>query len=254
MDEPLLTELKELYRDGFPEDGEGDVDGFFARVKTENAVYLTENGKIISAGYVMDKPAVLFGQKTRIPYLSALSTLSAYRGQGKLKAVINGLFDKLYRRGDFACVLYPFNHDYYKRFGFCTVSFCGERAYGTADGMPDPADFTNYLTAPEQSYPETDFTKSDSPYAQARIINAKKALLSAVYAPRVKKTVCLQIIDPLMKDNNITVKLTAEAGRASVSDTREVPDTVLDIAGLCRLVFLGGGIFERQRNLFIDRY
>jgi predicted acetyltransferase len=254
MDKRVLNELKELYRDGFPEDNDGDVAAFFARVKPDCAAYVERDGRIVSAGYIMDKPAKLFGQVTKLPYLSALSTRTGCRGKGEIRAVIAMLFNRLYRRGDFVCALYPFSYGYYTRFGFCDISFCGERADGEPNVVPNTADFDNFFLAPTQSYPEIDFAKNTRPYLQGRIIHAKSALKAAKYRLDCPKNLVLQIIDPMITENNITVRLAVDGGAAIVTETAESGQSV-GIADLCNRIFSGdGGIFALQRNLFIDRY
>jgi len=130
MNPKLLSQLKALYREGFPEDNETAVEWFFSRMKDENIAYRIENGKIISAGYIIEKPAMLFGKKTILPFLTALATRKEYRGQGKIKLILDELFSRLRGRGHNFCALYPFNHEYYKRFGFCDVSFCADKTIG----------------------------------------------------------------------------------------------------------------------------
>ena len=146
MQTELLEELKKLYRDGFPEDSEPSVEWFFSRVLEENAMYFRASDvstQIISAGYIMEKPAMLWGKHAEFPYLSALSTLFEYRGKGRIRPVIAGLLSRLYQRKHPCCALYPFNHEYYKKYGFCDISFCtdktsvGGKRYAEAIYLPD---------------------------------------------------------------------------------------------------------------------
>jgi len=170
MDPKTLTELKKLYRDGFPEDSEAAVSWFFSRVNEKNAAYFVTGGKPVSAGYIIDKPAVLWGRRRKMPYLSALSTKTEYRGQGLIRSVITELLSRLYRRGAPVCALYPFNHDYYKRFGFCDVSFCAERTIRGGETYPHLS-----ITPPfkELARVQSAFTK---PFTNRLVFGAKEIL------------------------------------------------------------------------------
>ncbi|MCL2374950.1 MAG: GNAT family N-acetyltransferase [Firmicutes bacterium] len=123
----LLNQLKNLYKEGFKEDNEAFVSWFFAGIKEENAVTVFEGESIVSAGFIVPKPAVVWGREVQVPYLSALATSPDFRGQGKIGEVIRGLLSRLKDRKEPFCLLYPFNHDYYKRYGFRNISFCEEK-------------------------------------------------------------------------------------------------------------------------------
>lgn len=125
----ILQKLKSLYKEAFSEDSDFSRESFFKKVNASNAefVFNDENSELISCGYVMDKDAYLFGEDMTLPYLSALATNKKYRGKGHIKTIISNIINKLYDRGDMVCALYPFNHDYYKRFDFCNISFCERR-------------------------------------------------------------------------------------------------------------------------------
>ncbi len=119
-----VKELKNVYKSGFPDDTDGYVDFFFDRyVAPENIVAYSENGKIISAGYIIEKPAEIFGKRTVFPYVTALSTLPEYRGYGKIKFVLSKAFDIMRSRGYSFFGLHPFDYKYYKRFGLENISY-----------------------------------------------------------------------------------------------------------------------------------
>ena len=333
METRILEQLKNLYRTGFPEDSESVVSAFFSRVVPENAAYVLADGKICSAGYIMEKPSVVFGKKEVLPYLSALSTHTHYRGQRKIKTVISELLSRLFERGAYVCALYPFDHFFYKRYGFSNVSFCAEKIiagrenYAETVYMPDTEiptallkkivqletafknGFDNYLIFGEQEvvgkikeffleglplriysdengvfaycftqnrriyhyatsdlkkfasckclaeYTYFDFCTSATPYLQARIVNAKRALCAAPYAVDFNKTVRLHIMDGLMQENNITVEIKVKNGKAEVTTVDGIFDLTLDISELTTLLLEGdGNMIKKQKNLFTDQY
>jgi len=124
MDKALLEKLINHYKDGFSEDSDAFVEHFFARLKNDNVVYVEKDERIASAGYIVEKNAKLFGCNATVPYLSALSTATEFRGQSLMGEVMAGLLRKLYTRSVPFAFLYPFDHSYYKRYGFADVSFC----------------------------------------------------------------------------------------------------------------------------------
>ncbi|MCL2061445.1 MAG: GNAT family N-acetyltransferase [Firmicutes bacterium] len=160
MKAAVLHQLKQLYREGFPEDNEQAVEWFFSRVTEENTAFIEADNQIVSAGYIIEKPARLFGKDTVLPFLSALSTRREYRRQGKIQAVLEELFARLIRRGHSFCALHPFNYTFYKRFGFFDVSFCAEKSI-----------------AGGQAYSETVFAVHDNLPAEvlSRLVQIEKA-------------------------------------------------------------------------------
>ena len=59
--------------------------------------------------------------------IGAVSTLPEYRNTGAVRAVFLRLLPEAYRRGEVISTLYPFNHAFYRKFGYETV--CWRRDY-----------------------------------------------------------------------------------------------------------------------------
>lgn len=120
----MNNELKILFNDGFPNDSNEFRDFFFNTIEDKNNIITyKEDNKIISVLYITNKFAHVFGTKKSFPYISTVSTLTEYRGKGKLLNVMNKAFSKLYDDGALFTALYPFNHEFYKKFGFTNASF-----------------------------------------------------------------------------------------------------------------------------------
>lgn len=139
INKKLYNKLITLYKQAFSTDTSACIENFFSGIAPDDAFYITGNkGAIISSGYTIRKPARFFGLD-HIYYLSALATDLEYRGKGLIGEIIKKCFDSLYERGEFMCVLYPFSHTYYKRFGFENISFCkkeniiGKKSFATRD-------------------------------------------------------------------------------------------------------------------------
>lgn len=119
-----IDELKKIYSEGFPADTEYYKNYFFSRIVNPNNILVyNENGVAVSAGYIIEKPAVIFGERTVFPYVTALSTLTEHRGKGKIGFVLRKAFEVL-RERDYAFFgLHPFDYGYYKRFGLENISY-----------------------------------------------------------------------------------------------------------------------------------
>ena len=76
--------------------------------------------------------------------IGAVSTLPEYRNAGAVRAIFGELLPESYRRGEILSTLYPFNHAFYRKFGYETVCWrhdyefhpgvlCGYRFLGDAE-------------------------------------------------------------------------------------------------------------------------
>ena len=63
----------------------------------------------------------LDGQRIRNGGIGAVSTLPEYRNTGAVKAIFEKLIPEAYRNGEIISTLYPFNHAFYRKFGYETV-------------------------------------------------------------------------------------------------------------------------------------
>ena len=63
----------------------------------------------------------LDGQRVRNGGIGAVSTLPEYRNTGAVKAIFEKLIPEAYRNGEIISALYPFNHAFYRKFGYETV-------------------------------------------------------------------------------------------------------------------------------------
>ena len=313
-------ELKNLYRRGFEQDSEAYVDYFFRHFATdENTVIYKEEGKIISAGYIVEKSAFLFGRSCTFPYLTALSTLPEYRGKGKIRFVIEKACDILRKRGYAYFGLYPFSYSYYTRFGLQSICYaCHSTVIGgqnyTVKGYEEQdfpivkaiydsmsKKFENRLLSDDKAlklkleeyrgdgieckllydqdecfafafvdggrvdlYATTDiekfaradclkgctyfdFFKSDSPYLQGRIIDAKAALFEYFSYLPPKNKVRLRVIDDMIKGNNICVEIERIGDKIVINDC-DFAETTYNIDELTKK------IFTDFRNFFPDKY
>ena len=72
------------------------------------------------------------GQTVRCGGIGAVSTLPEYRNTGAVRAVFNRLIPQAYRNGEVLSALYPFNHAFYRKFGYETVRWKNEYEFPPA--------------------------------------------------------------------------------------------------------------------------
>ena len=81
----------------------------------------SEDGKIMARIINNHFMTRLDGQAISNGGIGAVSTLPEYRNTGAVKAIFEKLIPEAYRRGEIISTLYPFNHAFYRKFGYETV-------------------------------------------------------------------------------------------------------------------------------------
>ena len=81
----------------------------------------SEDGKIMARIINNHYDTRLDGQRIRNGGIGAVSTLPEYRNTGAVKAIFEKLIPEAYRNGEVVSTLYPFNHAFYRKFGYETV-------------------------------------------------------------------------------------------------------------------------------------
>lgn len=81
----------------------------------------SEDGKIMARIINNHFTTRLDGQAISNGGIGAVSTLPEYRNTGAVKAIFEKLIPEAYRRGEIISTLYPFNHAFYRKFGYETV-------------------------------------------------------------------------------------------------------------------------------------
>lgn len=111
--ERLIT----LYKDGFPEDTNEYIN-YFLNDKAKN-IFL--NKTETSVAYLINKKFRYCKKNLDLPYLVAVSTLKNNRGTGEVREVILNAIEFAKNINAPFVALFPFNHEYYKKYGFVTI-------------------------------------------------------------------------------------------------------------------------------------
>lgn len=117
-----MSTLLDIYRDGFPEDG--DVfSGRFVADNADRAVTYSVGGRAVAAGYLLPKTLSAGGAEYSAYYLDAFSVLTQYRGTGVAQKLMRLLLDKAAADGAGYVFLSPFNGTYYRQYGFADAVY-----------------------------------------------------------------------------------------------------------------------------------
>ncbi len=148
-----------LWKTCFPADSPDFVAFYMNRVhKTEDSlVLLGEQGD--ARAYLGMVPYGLQLGKERVPcsYLSGVSTLPEFRGQGYMTAMMRRALQVMYGRGDVFSALIPAKPELYIKFGYTDVFFLEEKSLPKGKGRGQRTDDVSNLWKWYEQYCEKHF-------------------------------------------------------------------------------------------------
>ena len=92
----------------------------------------SEDGKIMARIINNHYTTRLDGQLISNGGIGAVSTLPEYRNTGAVRAIFDKLIPEAYSRGEIISTLYPFNHAFYRKFGYETVRWLDHYEFAPA--------------------------------------------------------------------------------------------------------------------------
>jgi len=107
-------------------------------------------------------------------------------------------------------------------------------------------------TMPSDTIHQNTMSNATTPFNMARIVNAKEFLKQANYAGSVEKAVEFCVADPIIKENNLALKLTIKNGQADVVEIKNSNKKdleVITIDELTELVFFNKILKNDYLNL-----
>lgn len=131
----------------------------------------SDDGKIMARIINNAYTVHLDGTQVSCGGIGAVSTLPEYREEGAIRAIFQKLLPEARRRGEVISALYPFNHAFYRKFGYETV--CKENTYSFA---PDVIRGYHFYGSVEMFMPGSDVR----PYAELYEAFASRYNLSMV--------------------------------------------------------------------------
>ena len=92
------------------EKGESNVDETYAAID--------ENGRVIAGIEALKYTMWFDGKKTSMYGIGGVAALPEIRRQGNIRKIFEKIYDDIYEQGAVFSHLYPFSHDYYRKFGY----------------------------------------------------------------------------------------------------------------------------------------
>lgn len=96
------------------------------KIKEEDWGAFSEDGKVMARILNYRYESWLDGQLAANGGIGAVSTLPEYRNTGAIRAIFEKLIPEAYRNGEVFSTLYPFNHAFYRKFGYETACWKNE--------------------------------------------------------------------------------------------------------------------------------
>ena len=83
---------------------------------------IDENGRVLAGMEILSYTMWFDGQKVPMYGIGGVASLPESRRQGNIRKIFEKVFDDIYEKGAVFSHLYPFSHDYYRKFGY---EICG---------------------------------------------------------------------------------------------------------------------------------
>ena len=132
----MIEEALSLYKRCFPEDSDAVTDVVFSeRLNAADRREKRADGKLVSVLWLVDKKIFFRGRIVPVKHIVGLCTAPEYRNRGYAKALLAETLATL--TGTPFVTLYPFDHAFYEKMGFATVSFDDDPPVGATKTSVD---------------------------------------------------------------------------------------------------------------------
>lgn len=138
------------------DDVEADRDKYEADTKEDWGAF-DENGTLM--GRILNHKYDLYldGKTVRAGGIGAVATLPEYRDKGVIREIFNELLPAAYKDGEVISTLYPFKHEFYRKFGYEVLT--AWNTYSLTPGQLCRYRFDGEVCKWEKGDPITDFIK-----------------------------------------------------------------------------------------------
>ena len=132
----MIEEALSLYKRCFPEDSDAVTDVVFSeRLNAADRREKRADGKLVSVLWLVEKKILFRGRIVPVKHIVGLCTAPEYRNRGYAKALLAETLATL--TGTPFVTLYPFDHAFYEKMGFATVSFDDDPPVGATKASVD---------------------------------------------------------------------------------------------------------------------
>ena len=145
---------------------ESDVEKYSSATDEDWGAF-DENNKLMARIINNKYDFYLDGKTVKTGGIGGVATLPEYRNTGAVREIFNALIPEAYKNGEVISTLYPFNHEFYRKFGYEVVTFQNEYTF-------TPAALTNYrkVVSMDGPYKIKKWNTGDSVAAFLSVYNA----------------------------------------------------------------------------------
>ena len=135
---------------------ESDVEKYSSATDEDWGAF-DENNKLMARIVNNKYDFYLDGRPVKTGGIGGVATLPEYRNTGAVREIFNVLIPEAYKNGEVISTLYPFNHEFYRKFGYEVVTFQNEYTL-------TPGALTNYrkLVSTDSPYQIKKWNSGDS--------------------------------------------------------------------------------------------
>ena len=134
------------------------------KLTTEDWGAFSEDGKIMARIMNHRFDSWVDGKLVPNGGIGGVSTLPEYRNTGTIRAIFDKLIPEAYRNGEIISTLYPFNHAFYRKFGYETACWRNDYEFAPAVLIGYRFDGTAEMWQPED--PVSDYTALYNRFAE----------------------------------------------------------------------------------------
>ena len=134
------------------------------KLTTEDWGAFSEDGKIMARIMNHRFDSWVDGKLVPNGGIGGVSTLPEYRNTGAIRAIFDKLIPEAYRNGEIISTLYPFNHAFYRKFGYETACWRNDYEFAPAVLKGYRFDGTAEMWQPED--PVSDYTALYNRFAE----------------------------------------------------------------------------------------
>jgi len=136
-----LTYAKRLWANCFTEDSDSFIQYYFKNcVPNDSFLGAFIDNKLVSMLQIKEYLKMFRGKAIKTGYLTAVCTEEEYRMQGHAKKLIEKAFEVMKEKNIVISSLYPFNYEFYEKFGY---AICSDKQIITLNNAQYPKITTN---------------------------------------------------------------------------------------------------------------
>ncbi len=139
IDASELPQAKALWKQAFNDSDAYIQYNFNHNIRLENSLGLFDGKTLAAMLYMLPKTVICCDIEIETYFIAGVATKNAYRNRGLARRLMEEARKTLYKMEIPVVYLYPFNHDFYKKLGYHTISWMRRIALKPPSADMDPA-------------------------------------------------------------------------------------------------------------------